>query len=326
MSWKTSITLAGTLVLCATTVHAQAPEDNTNIWTLQDENSSYSHARRRDHLYTNGLRLGWVSNTAQVPEAVGALSRAIGLDGSLRIAFDLTQQIYTPLETHTPTPDPRDRPYAGLLLGNLSLIADTATTRSILALSAGVLGPYAGGEAVQNGFHDLFHITAVRGWNAQIQNTPAFELLGERTWRLPVLASGIEVDALPALTGGIGNLRDYAQVGATLRVGQGLVSDFGTPRPRPGLSSGDVFTPPVPSPGMSMPAPMGRPSLMTCYCNRPRSAAARMSCLIGWWAKRRLGSLRWPSACASRSPMSSRRRNFSTSMAGCTSSDRRRSR
>ena len=41
----------------------------------------------------------------------------------------------------------------------------------------------------------------------------------------------------------LGDLRDYLQTGVTFRFGQGLDSDFGVPRVRPGLSGGDAFTP-----------------------------------------------------------------------------------
>jgi hypothetical protein len=53
--------------------------------------------------------------------------------------------------------------------------------------------------------------------------------------------SAVEMDVLPELTGGVGTWRIYAQAGAQLRVGQGLDSDFGAARIRPGLSGGDAF-------------------------------------------------------------------------------------
>ena len=69
-------------------------------------------------------------------------------------------------------------------------------------------------------------------------------MLHERTWRLPIAQFyGLETDALPAITIGVGNLRDYAQAGVSFRLGQGLDSDFGVPRLRPGQSGGDVFNP-----------------------------------------------------------------------------------
>ena len=45
------------------------------------------------------------------------------------------------------------------------------------------------------------------------------------------------------MTIGLGDLRDYIQTGVTFRFGQGLDSDYGVPRLRPGLSGGDVFKP-----------------------------------------------------------------------------------
>jgi hypothetical protein len=131
-----------------------------------------------------------------------------------------------------------------LLLGNFSLLNDSDDARSVLSLSLGVLGPASGAEQVQNGFHNLIGQDHPKGWDGQIQNTPAVQLLHERTWRLPIGSiGGLEADALPGLTVGLGNVRTYAQVGVSFRFGQGLNSDFGVPRVRPGLSGGDVFVP-----------------------------------------------------------------------------------
>jgi hypothetical protein len=165
-------------------------------------------------------------------------------DGQRRIGFNLSQQIYTPADTSLVVPDPRDRPYAGLLLGNFSLLSDTADSRSVLTVSLGVVGPASGAEPLQNGFHDLIGQGHPQGWNSQIQNVAAFEVLHERTWRLPLgTIGGFETDALPSLTVGVGDVRDYLQTGISLRFGQGLESDFGVPRVRPGLSGNDAFTP-----------------------------------------------------------------------------------
>ena len=236
--------VACALLLPAVSAHAQMQADPASIWTLQDENASLSRVKPRDHFYTNGLRLGWTSPTSMVPDALNELGTALWGGGQQRISFDLSQQIYTPKDTAVAVPDPRDQPYAGLLTGNFSLINDTADTRSVLTLSLGVAGPAAGGGDLQNGFHDLIGKAAAKGWNAQIPNTAAVELLHERTWRVPIGTIGaLEADILPALTVGVGDVRDYGQVGVTFRAGQGLASDFGVPRLRPGLSGGDAYVP-----------------------------------------------------------------------------------
>jgi lipid A 3-O-deacylase len=229
--------LAGTLA-----AHAEPPADPSSIWTLQDENASISSSNLTDRFYVNGLRLGWTSPTDQVPGFLATLGQTLWGQGRQRIGFDLAQQMYTPANTQLTVPDPYDRPYAGVLLGNFSLLSDTDTTRSVLMLSLGVVGPGSGAEQLQDGFHDLIGQNEAKGWSHQIANTAAFEVLSERTWRLPIAQFGsLETDALPALTGAIGDVRDYLQAGVTVRLGQGLTSDFGAPRFRPGLSGGDAY-------------------------------------------------------------------------------------
>jgi lipid A 3-O-deacylase len=230
--------------LPAILAHAQAPADPASIWTLQDENASITAGTPADRFYVNGLRLGWTSPTGQVPNFLVDLGHTLWGGGQQRIAFDLAQQIYTPAGTSAAVPSPSDRPYAGVLLGNFSLLSDTADTRSVLTLSLGLVGPGSGAQELQNSFHDLIGQNHTDGWGSQIQNIPVVEVLHERTWRLPMgTVAGLETDALPSLTIGLGDLRDYVQTGVIFRFGQGLDSDFGVPRLRPGLSGGDVFVP-----------------------------------------------------------------------------------
>jgi lipid A 3-O-deacylase len=230
------------LVLGSATAYAQPPADPSNILTLQDENASISANTPTDRYYVNGLRLGWTSPTGLVPPFLSSLGHTLWGDGQQRIAFDLEQQIFTPVNTALTVPDPHDRPYAGVLLGNFSLISDTDTSRSTLMFSLGVVGPGSGAQQLQNGFHNLIGQNTTNGWGYQVQNTPAVELLSERTWRLPIAQfGGLETDALPDLTAAVGDVRDYVQAGVTIRLGQGLNSDFGAPRVRPGLSGGDAY-------------------------------------------------------------------------------------
>ena len=236
--------LAACLELIAVAAVGQPVEDKSSIWTLQDENASISAGKPTDRLYVNGLRLGWTSPTGFVPDFLKDLGQTLWGSGQQRVAIDVAQQIYTPVGTSAVVPSPFDRPYAGVLLGNFSLMSDADDSRSVLTLSLGVVGPGSGAQQLQNGFHGLIGQNNTNGWGSQIQNTPAIELLHERTWRLPLgTVAGLETDALPALTIGVGDLRDYVQAGMTFRFGQGLGSDFGVPRFRPGLSGGDAFTP-----------------------------------------------------------------------------------
>ncbi len=226
-------------------VQAEPRQDPASIYTFQVENDSAStQTGTSDRYYTNGVRLGYTSGTTNVPEFLSSASRAVWGDGVQRVSIDLSQLLFTPVNKRLDPPDPRDRPYAGYLRVGLAVIHDKDNSRSVLGASLGVIGPGALGHITQNGFHSLIGDPEARGWSSQLQNEPAIELLAERTYRLPIVQfAGFEVDALPALTVGVGTVRDYVQAGASLRFGQGLQSDFGAPRIRPGMSGSDPYTP-----------------------------------------------------------------------------------
>jgi len=242
-----SRTMAGLIVvaLAAVPARAEPPQDTKSIVTLQVENDAASTFKgTSDQYYTSGLRLGYTSGTNAVPDVLAGFGHAVWGDGVQRISVDINQSIFTPRNTQLSRPDPRDRPYAGYLNATLGLLQDTDDTRSLLALTLGVVGPSALGRQVQNGFHNLIGDTPNQGWSSQLKDEPAVELLAERTFRLPITRFyGLETDALPELTAGVGTVRDYVQTGLSFRIGQGLESDFGAPRIRPGMSGSDAYTP-----------------------------------------------------------------------------------
>ncbi len=224
---------------------AEPPQDPHGILTLQVENDAVStRMGTSDEYYTSGLRLGYTTGTDAVPSFLGAIGHTVWGDGVQRVSFDLSQSIFTPHNTQISPPDPRDRPYAGWLHGDVNLLTDKDNSRSVLGLSLGVVGPSALGRQVQNGFHDLIGDTPNRGWHYQLQDEPVFEVLAGRTYRFPLAQfSSLETDVLPSLTVGLGTVRDYAQAGVVFRLGQGLNSDYGVPRIQPGLTGGDAYTP-----------------------------------------------------------------------------------
>ena len=233
------------LLLASMPARAEPPQDPAGIFTLQIENDAVSTFKgTSDQYYTSGLRLGYTSGTTTVPDFLAGIGHAVWGDGVQRVSFDISQSLFTPRNTQLVRPDPRDRPYAGYLNATLGLLQDTDNSRSVLELSLGVVGPSALGQVVQNGFHSIIGDTPNRGWHYQLQDEPAIEVLAGRTWRLPIAQfSGLETDALPSLTAGVGTVRDYVQAGVSFRLGQGLGSDFGTPRIRPGMSGSDAYTP-----------------------------------------------------------------------------------
>ena len=243
--------LAGLATLAASlplTARAEAPAslagDPDSIWTIQVENDVISTTLGgSDSYYSNGLRLGWTSGQDKVPDFVAGMAHFMWGDGSVRVSVDVNQQIYTPFNTALVIPDPHDRPVAGYLAATFGLQEDHAQSRSVLALTLGVIGPSAQGQQIQNGFHKIISDKLNNGWGYQLPDEAAVEVLGRRVWRVPLLTVGpLETDILPALTAGVGTVRDYVQAGVVLRFGMGLQSDYGASRIRPGINGGDAFT------------------------------------------------------------------------------------
>ena len=214
--------------------------DPSTIITGQVENDSISGT---DRYYTSGVRLGVTLPTGQLPGFVHDAGQWLWGDGQQRLAFDLTQSIFTPRVTQAAQPDPRDRPYAAILLGTTSLIHDSDNTRNIVSLGLGAIGPAALGEEAQNGVHHIIGAKSAKGWASQLPGQAVVQITADRIWRVPITPrdGALEMDVLPEVTAGVGTWRVYGQAGAQVRIGQGLDADFGVARIRPGLSGGDAF-------------------------------------------------------------------------------------
>ena len=218
--------------------------DPSSIITLDLENDAPAQT---DRYYTSGEALNYISPTTAVPDWLSRAGHVLWGAGMQRYSIGLDQAIFTPLYTQNNPPVPGGRPYAAELTGNFGLIQDTPNYRSDIEFDIGVIGPGALGEEVQNGFHHLIGDTPNKGWGYQIHNEPLLEIISDRTYRVPTGHLGpFETDMLPELTVGLGNERIYAMTGSQFRIGQGLTTDFGAARMRPGLTGTYAYTPTQP--------------------------------------------------------------------------------
>ena len=110
-------------------------------------------------------------------------------------------------------------------------------------MQIGIVGPSAFGEEVQNNFHELIRSYEVRGWDNQLNDEVAFAVLAERQERfvLDDALLGLKLDLIPNAGVTLGTLRTDAKLGATLRYGNDLRSDFGPPRIRPAVGGSGFF-------------------------------------------------------------------------------------
>lgn len=234
-----SLVLAGTAAAQPASVADLPAPDRRAAVSFLSENDTYG--RNTDRYYTNGARFNWSSAEDSLPGPMAALDRALAeLFGPARSRWGIAlgQNMYTPINKRLREPDPRDRPYAGLLYGEVSLDRRTHTTLDRFSLTLGVVGPTSMARQTQDIVHALLQDRQARGWGFQIHDEPVFNLAYERIWRAPLLAlpAGLAVDALPAVTLAAGTINTYASAGARVRIGQGLERDFGAPRIRPTIA------------------------------------------------------------------------------------------
>lgn len=222
---------------------AESASDSSSIWTIQDENASISTTSPTDRYYVNGMHVGWTGPVGTVPQPVAGLGHWLFGDGTQRVSIGLTQQLYTPYQTKAYNPPLNDEPYAGYLALNFALIQDGTNTRSLAGVNLGLIGPGAGGQAVQNGFHNIIGQADTNGWHYQLPNEPAIDFLGERIWRLPMgHIGGLETDALPQISGMAGLTAVYLQPAVGVRIGSGLDADYGPPLLSPSPTGADAYT------------------------------------------------------------------------------------
>jgi len=109
-------------------------------------------------------------------------SRVIACDADARMArvWAITQLIHTPAWLGTDQPQPNDWPYAASLYGSLSVAAHGVRTRQTLSLQAGVLGPAALGEQLQNAVHRILNQPKALGFDLQVGPQPVAQLAWSR--------------------------------------------------------------------------------------------------------------------------------------------------
>lgn len=205
-----------------------------------------------DQSYSSGIKFSYLYSEDQIPKwADPALSAMNILDKERRksksnFGFSLGQQLYTPNDTGREELIPNDRPYAAWLYVAFSAHFKTPTHAHHWELAAGLVGPEAVGEPIQNQFHRIIDSPRVNGWDNQLGTEPTLQFSYQQRLKfLEVFRDGSRVfDVIPFYGGGVGNVLVAAHAGGLLRVGYRLPDDLGPTRPSP--TGGDLFISPKP--------------------------------------------------------------------------------
>jgi lipid A 3-O-deacylase len=256
-----SIVLA---LLCSTIRTEAGPpnEDQTSIIevpsspfrvTIVEENPTMA-AYGRDRHYTNGFKFALTSCQladdsiwnlpVRLLRSVYVFNRpGDGTDNRLEWT-PAAQDIFTPQDHTHKFVSPNDRPFAGWLYAGFNWIQnDNDQQLTSLEIQGGIVGSWAIGRQVQNGFHDIFNIGRVRGWRSQLGNEFGAVGFWDRKWRFNHdLGNGYSWEIIPGVELATGNIFTYAGVNALLRWGRGLKSNWGPDMIRPGYSGTSYFS------------------------------------------------------------------------------------
>lgn len=247
---KSKAAFIASLALCLAAAPALAEEpplapDDRATWSFVWENDYFANTDRN---YTNGVRVAYLSGLKQ-PEGVSSFLAydLLGADreAGVRRGFAVGHSIFTPEDTLATEPLPDQHPYAGWLYGEYSVVVQQRQRVQQITLQAGVVGPAAQGEWVQNNWHDIIGGDPVNGWDNQIGNEPGFVLSYDRQFRsvYDIGDNGFGADITPTIGASLGNVDTRARGGLTLRIGNDLRNDYGPPRVRPALAGAGFFSP-----------------------------------------------------------------------------------
>ncbi len=123
-----------------------------------------------DRYYSQGIQLEYVTPAFKKNPFNFLLLKSRSKPVKNGIALD--HMVFTPSTIRSNDVIPGDRPFAACLtMGSFSMLYDS--THSMVyssSISFGVIGPLAGGEAMQKGIHDALDNIEPLGWEHQIKN------------------------------------------------------------------------------------------------------------------------------------------------------------
>jgi len=192
--------------------------------SIRWENDTFGET---DRFYTDGVSLG-VSHTG--PSWMDPFANWLPWgEGRRTVGYDMTQGMFTPADLHRSVPDPKDRPYAGILSFGLTLHVEKENSYHGLKFMTGVVGPWALAEETQNWVHSLIGDGKSEGWDYQLHNEPIFNFAYEYRHRFQLAGEREHwsLQALPVGGGWLGNVLVQGQVGGLVRAGYNMPDDFG---------------------------------------------------------------------------------------------------
>jgi len=192
-----------------------------DFFTLTSENDNYGDGSDQD--YTNGILLTYYKHAAPLPDLAYTLADVLPtfkINETTSIYYSFGQNLYTPKDISTATPNPLDRPYAAFLYGSAGLNSIHNNHIDDVEVTVGVVGPLALGEEAQTLVHDTLNVQKPKGWDHQLDNELGLILSWQRSWPEALAAEWGALTFRLAPHGGAtaGNVYTHINTGATFQI------------------------------------------------------------------------------------------------------------
>ncbi len=237
--------LAILMALCQGASAQAAKKSEGSTFSLLFENDLFFNS---DHDYTNGIALAYTTAPDETPGWASDVAHALPFftrGGEMRSRYAIGQDIFTPRNLAAVNPPLTDRPYAGFLYGSMGVVADSGMNLDQFQVTLGVVGPSSLAKESQTFVHGIIADPKPMGWDTQLRDEPGLIIEYERSMKLirPRSFLGGVFDIEPHYGAAIGNVYDYANIGAMARFGFNLPRDYGPARIQPSLPGSDYFEP-----------------------------------------------------------------------------------
>ena len=224
------------LLTAALLTTAAAYGDDTNTLIVRIDNDLFTGT---DRDYTSGVQVGMTSATVErFDDAALAPSLRFANDKLTwlqpkgfeenNVSWTIGQRMFTPEDWSRTEPDPRDRPYAGLLFAGLTYNGRDSHSLRSTTIEVGIVGPSALAEQTQRIVHRAVGADRFLGWDHQLNDEPVFRVLHQRFQRWDIEPARKFGDVTVHYGGSFGNLTTFANAGAEVRIGKSLPDNFGT--------------------------------------------------------------------------------------------------
>ncbi|NQU31839.1 MAG: lipid A deacylase LpxR family protein [Bacteroidetes bacterium] len=171
-----------------------------------------------DRYYSSGITMSLYSNWIK-KSPINKILLPHGDNEINYYSLNFTHRMYTPEHTLTPSIQLTDHPYATyLLLGGTKISFNPVVRiKRTSKFEFGIIGPMAGGEAIQNGLHkNISYAETSQGWHNQVQNDVCLQygaIIEKGFLNLPMF----EINGFVGAT--IGVPHTEAQIGSYTRFG-----------------------------------------------------------------------------------------------------------